>query len=358
MASSHQSNEENSSDSESSLSYVSDSDHQSDVDLESDNEVFGSQPCKYYNSGGCKNGQNCTYLHTCKYFLKGNCRYGSRCKRSHSVSEVASPGASSRAPDQSRESNPKLTDGRYYQWQLNDGKGWKDIENDHIIEAQYSLPHTKSMKIYNTEHGAVSIDFSRITVYRKRRLKVRRLDDGNTEWIWYCTLRRKWIKYGDKDLKGNASPVKSSDIERKYQSDPTSSFIFSAGGETFEIKFTAMQQVGKKKRRVTRRPLYRQQQAGTGAVQAASALQRVSLGSKPQWQFEGNRGAWYEFKHRSGTPTECSITSDDIERKYQQNPRDTMTFKVNGNSYTLDLGGRIQTNLKNKHTSRIRRVLV
>ena len=152
-----------------------------------------------------------------------------------------------------------------------------------------------------------------------KELKVRRLDDGNTEWIWYCTLLRKWIKYGDKvggycifvfvfcvsllmifnlsrqDSKGNASPVKSSDIEKQYQSNPKSSFTFSAGGETFEIKFTgeddikgsffyvqirrrsfsqlvvsfylllAMQQVGKKKKRkVTRRPLYRQQQAGAG----------------------------------------------------------------------------------------------
>lgn len=29
-------------------------------------------------------------------------------------------------------------------------------------------------------------------------LKVRRLDDGNTVWLWYCTLRRKWRKYGEK----------------------------------------------------------------------------------------------------------------------------------------------------------------
>lgn len=48
---------------------------------------------------------------------------------------------------------PELTDGRVYQWQLNDGTSWKDILNDHIIEAQYSLPHTKSMTIYNTIHG-------------------------------------------------------------------------------------------------------------------------------------------------------------------------------------------------------------
>lgn len=100
-------------------------------------------------------------------------------------------------------------------------------------------------------------------------LKVRRLDDGNTVWLWYCTLRRKWHKYGDKvdgvwcefftvsislsscpvcwwyicfliceqDSKGNTNPVKCSDIERKFQSNPKSSFTFNIGSETLEIKF-------------------------------------------------------------------------------------------------------------------------
>lgn len=45
----------------------------------------------------------------------------------------------------------------------------------------------------------MSIDFNKMRVYGKS-LRVRRLDDGNTEWVWYCTLRRKWNKYGDKVL--------------------------------------------------------------------------------------------------------------------------------------------------------------
>lgn len=44
---------------------------------------------------------------------------------------------------------------------------------------------------------AVSIDFTRMRVHGKS-LTVRRLDDGNTTWSWYCTLSRKWRKYGDK----------------------------------------------------------------------------------------------------------------------------------------------------------------
>ncbi|XP_041832955.1 protein mono-ADP-ribosyltransferase PARP12 [Melanotaenia boesemani] len=352
MASASQSDSEDISANESDVT-ESDSDQLSD--LEADHQVYGNGPCKYYNRGGCKNGGRCTYLHICKYFLKGSCRYGSTCKLNHSLGTGPSSRMGSWNLDQS--SNPTLTDGRCYQWQLNDKKGWKDIENDYILEAQYSLPHVKSIKIYNTAYGAVSIDFTRMREYGKN-LEVRRLDDGQTEWVWYCTLKRKWIKYGDKDSKGNPSPTTSSDIEKEFQSDPKSSFTFSIGGETFEIKFKEMKQVGTKKRRkVTRRPVFRPP-AGLGVVQAASALQRVSLGSKPQWEFEGDRGKWHKFKSRDGTSTECSVTSDDIERKYQLNNRDIMTFKVNRDSYKLDFGAMIQTNLQTKHTRRIRRVLV
>ncbi|XP_041636910.1 uncharacterized protein si:ch211-244b2.4 [Cheilinus undulatus] len=348
-----ESQEEDFSDSGSASSDESDSDGNTDDELET--QLTARQPCKYYNSGGCRDGNRCRYLHVCKYALKGNCRNGSSCELSHPGGGRASSGARNRSASQ----EPKLTDGRHFQWQLKDGNNWMAIDNDHIIEAQYSLPHTKSIKIYNTPFGAVSIDFKRLKVYGKR-LRVRRLDDGNTEWIWYCTLRRKWMKYGDKDSKGKLGPIKSADIEKKYQSNPTSSYTFNIGAETFEIRFREMQQVGQKgKRKVTRRPLYRHQQtAAAGVSEATSALQNFSVGTKPEWQFEGDSGAWHTFKKRRGTSTESTISSEDIERKYQQNPSDSLVFTVHGHSYKLDLGAMTQTNQRTRRSRRIRRVLL
>lgn len=353
MASAYESDEEKLSESESD---VTESDDEGTSDIETDCQ--GKEPCKHYNRGRCRDGAKCSYPHVCKNALSGSCRYGDKCKLKHPREGRECSGDSRRAPDRSTSADPKLTDGRYYQWQLDDGTGWMDVGNDHIIEAQYSLPHTKSIKIYNTPYGAVNIDFNRMRVHGKS-LRVRRLDDGKAEWIWYCTLRRKWIKYGDKDSKGNSSPVKSADIENKFQSNPTSSYTFTVGADTVEIKFRDMRQVtAKRKRRVTRRPLYREQPAGgAGVTQATAALQHLSV-DKPQWQFEGDSGAWHEFKHRRHTSTECSVTSDDIEKNYQQNPNGSMTFKVKGHSYQLDFAAKTQTNLKTKRSRNIRRVQV
>lgn len=54
------------------------------------------QPCRYYNSGGCRAGNRCPYLHVCKYAMRGNCRNGSNCVLSHDVTG----GARTRAEDQ------------------------------------------------------------------------------------------------------------------------------------------------------------------------------------------------------------------------------------------------------------------
>lgn len=71
-------------------------------------KVQKKQPCKYYNSGGCRDGHTCPYLHVCRYFLSGNCRYGSRCKLSHAVGERPSSGTSSRAQEDATASSKEM----------------------------------------------------------------------------------------------------------------------------------------------------------------------------------------------------------------------------------------------------------
>ncbi|XP_048731385.1 uncharacterized protein LOC125648384 isoform X1 [Ostrea edulis] len=44
------------------------------------------QVCVFYNTQrGCKNGEECPFLHLCNYFVKRSCKFGSRCSRSHAL---------------------------------------------------------------------------------------------------------------------------------------------------------------------------------------------------------------------------------------------------------------------------------
>ncbi|XP_055761771.1 cylicin-2-like [Salvelinus fontinalis] len=238
-----------------------------------------------------------------------------------------------------------------YKWQLEDGHGWKDIANDHILEGQYSQPNIKGINIYNTPYGEVSIDFKAMRVRGKKNLRVRRLDGQQTEWIWFYSSSKCWAKYGEKDSKGNPGPIQSSEIEQKFQRNRNGSLTFNIGSDTFEIQFRQMRQVnGKRKRKVVRRPKYQPPQSGSLIGRVTSAFQRVKMSpagqsESPEWQFGGKSGRWYTFKD-----------SADIEDQYQQDFHGSMSFTVNGQAYKLDFSAMKQTNQSTRMTRNIRRV--
>uniref|UniRef100_A0A4W5LGE4 Si:ch211-244b2.4 n=1 Tax=Hucho hucho TaxID=62062 RepID=A0A4W5LGE4_9TELE len=355
------------------------------------------EPCRYYNSGCCRDEKRCHYLHVCKYALRGNCRYGAKCHLKHPSSSSDRDGGGGRREKRRSSSGGRGGGGRRdrtrsssggqrgggrerrrsssggrgrdrarersssrgaqpdfsgpYKWQLEDGHGWKDIANDHILEAQYSQPKNKGINIYNTPYGAVSIDFKAMRVRGKKNLRVRRLDGQQTEWIWFYSTSKGWAKYGEKDSKGNPGPIQSSEIEKKFQHNRNGSLTFNIGSDTFEIRFRQMRQVsGKRKRKIVRRPKYQPPQSGNLIGGVTSAFQRVkmSLASQsvsPEWQFGGKSGRWHTFKD-----------SADIEDQYQQDSNGSMSFTVNGQTYKLDFSAMKQTNQSTRVTRNIRRV--
>ncbi|XP_053717712.1 uncharacterized protein LOC128756903 isoform X2 [Synchiropus splendidus] len=301
-------------------------------------------PCRYYNQGGCRQGSRCLYPHVCVFAVQGRCRYGNRCRLTHP------DGSAQQAPSAA----PSLTDGRRFQWQLSSGSSWMDVSNDHVIEAQFSLPHRASITVFNTPYGRVTFSFPRMRVEGKD-LRMRRLDDGATQWLWFCKLDSKWVEYGAQDLNGASGGVKSSDIEEQFQNNPTGSCTFNNGCWTFTVSFKDMQHVSPNlSARVARRPRYREKTSFV--LSSLSAALGQMFRSQPRWQFVGDRGGvWCDFE---GASAVCSLSSDDIERSYQLNPRATVTFSVWGQPYKLDLGEMTQTNLVTRNVRRIRRVLL
>ncbi|RXM36713.1 Poly [ADP-ribose] polymerase 11 [Acipenser ruthenus] len=185
----------------------------------------------------------------------------------------------------------------------------------------------------------------------KKKIRVQRksFDDcgQETEWLWYYHGNNGWIEYGQKDSKGSATSLKSSDIEKEYQKKPKNCPKFTAGQTQYEINFKEMRQINLAsghKRRVVRRPKITALQVKTGKTSFTSSSQQQQhvspRGTKPVWQFEGDSGKWYEFKYRrapqSATDTESSVSSKEIEAKYQANPAGSMTLKAGRYQYTLN----------------------
>ncbi|KAI7789495.1 hypothetical protein IRJ41_002661, partial [Triplophysa rosa] len=139
--------------------------------------------CLYQNlydnasdSGSChssdSNSSDRTAKHICKYYVNDSCRYGAGCRLNHNPKSHASRGPNEHRERKSYDSDED--DGRPYRWQLDLGDGWEDIANDHILEAQYSRPNTKGIRIYNTRAGI------------------------ETEWLWYYRGDHGWYQYGEK----------------------------------------------------------------------------------------------------------------------------------------------------------------
>ncbi|KAK6487944.1 protein mono-ADP-ribosyltransferase PARP12-like [Huso huso] len=349
-----------------------DSDEEQGAVASSGASAVKQEPCRYYNSGKCKYGKKCKYLHVCKYHFNGKCKKGSNCPQRHSVASQSDSSSDEDDRGGRRTATPTETHDKPYKWQLNSGESWRDIANDYVIEAQYSLPGARGIKIYNTIYGVIDIDFNKMRISKKKiRVQRKSFDDcgQQTEWLWYYHGNNGWIEYGQKDSKGSATSLKSSDIEKEYQKKPKNCPKFTAGQTQYEINFKEMRQINLAsghKRRVVRRPKITALQVKTGKTSFTSSSQQQQhvspRGTKPVWQFEGDSGKWYEFKYRrapqSATDTESSVSSKEIEAKYQANPAGSMTLKAGRYQYTLNFSDMTQTNLASNKIRRIQRTMV
>ncbi|XP_064417176.1 protein mono-ADP-ribosyltransferase PARP12-like [Latimeria chalumnae] len=277
------------------------------------------KPCRYYNEGYCKNGKKCTFQHVCKYYLKGNCKWGSSCALKHSGRSDPDSSTSDGEGDRkkSKKSTNRRPHGKHYQWQIKHKREWQNIEHDYIIEAHYSLPGAKRIKLFNSKYGSVSINFDKMKVCGKQ-LKVRRMtfEDSRqkNEWIWYYLSDHQWTEYGKKvkkkkkKKKKNLSlgsngkrSIKSAAVEKEYQKNQQGSLKFKTDKATYTICFKEMRQTNQEtgtKRKVRRRPKFVAQKPKQ-RENIANALEDLRISPKqPVWQFEGNRGNWHDFKHR------------------------------------------------------------
>uniref|UniRef100_A0A3B1J1U6 WWE domain-containing protein n=2 Tax=Astyanax mexicanus TaxID=7994 RepID=A0A3B1J1U6_ASTMX len=247
--------------------------------------------------------------------------------------------------------NLRSASGNHYEWHLFDGQKWSQICNDHIIEANYCQVGVRGMTIH-TDLGSLYIDFDAMTVRGPfTGLRIRRqtfLSQGQTQDIaWYYKDDTCWCEYGSQGASHGTSTTNSQDLEKRYNSNPRSSFQFTIGSNTYTLDFTAMTQTNMYThmvRKVRRRPKFNSIVSVNNSSQmnfAQLSLSTLSM-SPPTgviWEFMGDEGVWTEYQKPG-----CSLNSADIERQYQLNPQRQLNFTVGRYSYTLSFSEMYQTN--------------
>ncbi|MGH0116516.1 UNVERIFIED_CONTAM: hypothetical protein FKN15_009649 [Acipenser sinensis] len=255
---------------------------------------------------------------------------------------------------------------KHYQWMLHDGSQWLNLNHDSVIETHFCQPGAQGIALFTPDYGRIFLDFDKMeiqggqmTPYRQTSLS----QDETEEYLWYFFENRHWHEYGSQGSSKTKASVTSRDIEQQYQINQQGSCTFTVGNMAYSLNFSAMTQSNPRtgmQRRVRRRPKYNSVIQKTNSL--ASLLQDLSLSSTMPpaggftWQFRGDEGVWREYKAINANGVACSVSSDDIEQSYQQNPQGQLQFTAGHFSYTLDFSGMSQFNSSNRTKRDVRRI--
>ncbi|XP_033880594.1 uncharacterized protein LOC117414871 [Acipenser ruthenus] len=255
---------------------------------------------------------------------------------------------------------------KHYQWMLHDGSQWLNLNHDSVIETHFCQPGAQGIALFTPDYGRIFLDFDKMEIQGGQMTPYRQISlsqDETEEYLWYFFENRHWHEYGSQGSSKTKASVTSHDIEQQYQINPQGSCTFTVGNMAYSLNFSEMTQSNPRtgmQRRVRRRPKYNSVIQKTNSL--ASFIQDLSLSSTMPpaggftWQFRGDEGVWREYKAVNDNGVACSVSSDDIEQSYQQNPQGQLQFTAGRFSYTLDFSGMSQFNSTSRTKRDVRRI--
>lgn len=132
-------------------------------------------------------------------------------------------------------------------------------------------------------------------------------------------------------------------IERQYQLNPQGQLHFRVKRYSYTLDFSRMHQVNN----------------NIGTIRAVrrtadhSSQQNGSANAQPRWQFLDMDGLWKDYAKGK---RQCSMSGQDIELHYQQNPTGTIKFNTTHFSYELNFSTMTQRNLSTNTSRSVRRL--
>lgn len=225
-----------------------------------------------------------------------------------------------------------------------------DIEHQFTLNPRGTFSFTVGSTSYSLDFSTMS-QTNCITGLR-RNVRRRPKFSSNAESVYSTSAsssqlndgRYKWEFMGDegkwKEYKAYICSFDSTAIESQYQLNPQGQLHFKIKRFSYTLDFSRMCQVNVDigtTRAVRRTADYKNQQ-------------NSSSGTLTRWQFQDIGGIWKDYSKGR------SISSQDIELQYQQNPSGTIMFTTKNFSYELNFSAMTQRNLSTNTTRSVRRL--
>ncbi|KAM6984815.1 uncharacterized protein FYW47_018372 [Aplochiton taeniatus] len=227
------------------------------------------------------------------------------------------------------------------------------------VELQYNLNPQGTFN-FSVGSSAYSIDFSDMTQtnhatsgvrYVRRRPKFGSIVSVNRSVSLASSPLRSghiWEFMGEEGIwmeyKAKAGSYDSAAIETHFQRNPRGQLNFQIRTFPYTLDFARMCQTN----------------ISIGTVRAVRRTpmngneQNNSAGTQPRWQFQDVDGTWKDYVT---TRRSCSVSSQDIEAEYQQNPTGTFNFTAGRFTYELNFAAMTQKNLSTQTTRSIQRII-
>lgn len=232
----------------------------------------------------------------------------------------------------------------------------RDVEQQFTLNRQGSFSFTVGSTTYNLDFPTMTQTNSTTGMRRKVRRRPKftskkgsirstsartapapsKLTSGGFKWE-FMGDEGVWMEY-----QAYICAFDSNAIETQYQLNPQGQLQFRINRFTYTLDFAGMCQVNNiiRTKRAVRRT-------------AVDGSQQNTNSGTPRWQFLDIGGIWRDYIIG---PRQSSISSQDIELQYQQNPAGIMKFHTSQFHYELDFSAMTQKNLSTYTTRAVRRL--
>ncbi|KAI8504728.1 Poly (ADP-ribose) polymerase [Branchiostoma belcheri] len=323
--------------------------------------------CTWYNNRhkGCSKGHTCTFLHVCQFYLKGDCRFGAqRCAFSHNLHDSQPMGVLSDFGIDVSQPESFLLEMYRFNVVSAGATSPRSAQLTAMPAARRRTPSGGGGSAGQGDDGTGQ--GTEICTFNLRS----RCSFANTCHNWHCAMPYQWqYRHPGNESWKNYTDDLNIFIEKHFCDVSKEDCEFDLNMNQYVLNFKDMKTRSPQGPSSLFQRLSLRWNTGT-AVEIETEVRRLttpSWGAKPagypfvtewRWYWQDVDGTWVEYGQMNSSGADrgqSSLTSQDIEERYQDQPDAELSFSTQHHQYVLRLRDMQQENVVYKTRRDVRR---